>query len=60
MGFLAAIFFCGFKFGWVWIWDFCLVFNGGFSGLVWCFNGVSQVMVVVVLLLLFGWFGVSG
>ena len=36
------------------------MFNGGFSGLVWCFNGVSQVMVVVVLLLLFGWFGVFG
>ena len=29
----------------------------GLEGLVWCFNGVLEVVVVVVVL--FGWFGVS-
>ena len=33
-------------------------YNGGFGGLVCCFNGVLEVVVVV--LLLFGWLGVSG
>ena len=32
-------------------------YNGGFGGLVWCFTGVLG---VVVVLLLFGWFGVFG
>ena len=36
----------------------CWCYNGGFKGLVCCSNGVLEV-VVVVLLSLFGWFGVS-
>ena len=36
----------------------CWCYNGRFKGLVCCSNGVLEV-VVVVLLLLFGWFGVS-
>ena len=55
-GYFGCDLFCGFGFGWVRILVWCS--NGGFGGLVWCFNSVSEVMVVVVLLL-FGWFGVS-
>ena len=42
-GYFGCDLFCGFGFRWVRILVWCS--NGGFGGLVWCFNSVSEVMV---------------
>ncbi|KAK9984472.1 hypothetical protein SO802_033997 [Lithocarpus litseifolius] len=34
----------------LWVW----CYNDGFGGLVWCLNGVSEAMVVVVVVVVFG------
>ena len=48
---------CGFGFERVWFLDFSLVLQWWVWGLVWCFNGVSEVMVVVVVVVfgVYGW-----
>ena len=57
-GYFGCDLFCGFGFGWVRILVWCS--NGGFGGLVWCFNSVSEVMVFSCcldgLVFLGGWF----